>query len=370
LIIGGLLVALAMGMLSARIAGADPAPAVIELRKNEAALLRASAERGALEQKLAGLTQQIEVAKKSGGGELERLMASSQELSRTLAALAARVRALDGTLAAQRRALIESIDAELGGSVTEQRRTELLALRKETLERAAATARVTIAQPRVGKLDDPADLAEKAALLAASERKLRAQAGVLARRAAGMDKRLKLRRASERAENNDLFADDSPRRRAATAGETRKVNTGGGQNSPNAAARDDDNGETADFAAAPAPGVQSPAPPAGTPAQTNQDPVANGGQPTAPQGTANPLPAARTPRDADVDLAGDPSVVLVDVLDPATLAELRTAQRTGDPARQISALRRAEASLRALADDLAKRQAAMKKRAADLRKQK
>ncbi len=368
----GLLVSLGMGILSARIAGAAPAPdaTVVELRKSEGALVRATAEKGALEKKLSALTATIATLKQTGGADLEQKLAASQELSRSLAALAGRVRALEATIAAERRALIEAIDGELAGNVTDARRAELAALRKETLDRAAAaTSRVvSIAQPKVGKLDDPADLAEKAALLAASERKLRAQAGVLARRAAGMDKRLKLRRAAERANDGDLFADDSPRRRAATAGETRKTggnadaaeNAGGRTNVPNAPS------ETNDGAFSQTPSGAAP-PPSPGPAQSNGD--ATGGQP-APQGTSSPIPAVRTPRDADVDLAGDPSVVLVDVLDPATLAELRTAQRTGDPARQISALRKAEASLRTLADDLARRQAAMKKRAAELRKQK
>ncbi len=375
LFLAGLLVALAMGLISARIAVADPVVAsadrVVELRRSEGSLLRLSAERRSLEQKLAAQSASIESLKRQGGNsntdELGRLLSSSQELARTLAALSGRARALEVTIATQRRAVLESIDAELAQPQTEARRNELLALRRDTAARAAASAApVSIAQPRVGKLDDPADLAEKAAVLAASERKLRAQAGVLSRRAAGMDKRLRLRRASERASSGDLFADDAPRRRSATAGDRK---TGGAVNAGNESNDD-----------ARSPGVQSPAevtdgfaatPPGGSPApaQTNGDPIASGGQP-APQGVASPLPATRSPRDADLDLAGDPSVILVDVLDPATLAELRSAQRTGDPARQIQALRRAEASLRVLADELARRQAAMKKRAAELRKQK
>ncbi len=376
LFLAGLLVALAMGLVSARIAIAAPAVAsadrVVELRRSEGSLLRLAAERRNLEQKLAAQSASIESLKRQGGNsntdELGRLLSSSQELARTLAALSGRARALEVTIATQRRAVLESIDAELAQPLSDARRNELMALRRDTAARAAASAApVSIAQPRVGKLDDPADLAEKAAVLAASERKLRAQAGVLSRRAAGMDKRLRLRRASERASSGDLFADDAPRRRSATAGDRKTNGTLNAGNENNDDARNvgaQSPAEVTDGFAATPPGG-SPAP-----AQTNGDPIASGGQPTAPQGTNSPLPATRSPRDADLDLAGDPSVILVDVLDPATLAELRTAQRTGDPARQIQALRRAEASLRVLADELAKRQAAMKKRAAELRKQK
>jgi hypothetical protein len=65
--------------------------------------------------------------------------------------------------------------------------------------------------------------------------------------------------------------------------------------------------------------------------------------------------------------SGDPAVVLKDVLDPATLSELRTAQAGGDPARTIKALRRAKVSIEQLADALARQQAEMRRRAAELR---
>jgi hypothetical protein len=345
---------------------ADEVPAAVSdraagLRRLEDSRAQATAQQSSLEAQLAGHASVIQQLKAAGATDrLQKELAASQQLAQTLDVLAGHIRELDVQLGAQRRALVDAIDRELArgdDALTADARTSLGALRAETAAKLSqGAAKIVIRAPKMGKLDDPSDLLEKAALLRDSEQKLRRQATLLAKRADGMDKRQKLRKAQERA-SDDLFADDSPRRRAAAT-----VKTGG---AADAARTPTVGGETKTndpgFQGSPQPpGVAAPAPGATGTVDTTPQSATNGG---------GNLGALKTATDiATIDpSSGDPLVVLKDVLDPATLSELRVAQAGGDPARTIKALRRAKLSLEQLADALAKQQADMRRRASELR---
>ena len=283
LVVLGLAVALGLGMLSASIAVADEVPAAVSdraasLRRLEDSRAQATAQQSSLEAQLAGHASVIQQLKAAGATDrLQKELAASQQLAQTLDVLAGHIRELDVQLGAQRRALVDAIDRELARgdeALTADARTSLGALRAETAAKLSqGAAKIVIRAPKMGKLDDPSDLLEKAALLRDSEQKLRRQAGLLAKRADGMDKRQKLRKAQERA-SDDLFADDSPRRRAAAT-----VKAGGASD---AAARTPTAGETkvndpTSFQAGGQPPVAAPAPGVSGTVDTTPQSATNGG---------------------------------------------------------------------------------------------
>jgi len=260
--------------------------------------------------------------------KLGALLAESKDMAAALDRRDAELRTLAARVVADRRALLAAIDQALPTAPPE-RALELTRQRTSLAQALAHTDRppLKLADERIAPTDDAADLDYKAAALAQSERSLRVEEQRLVARAGYFHKQAKLTRSYARAEEADVFGDEEPRR-------------GSG---PRA-------GGDADEAATPdRDGTASEQPP-----PLGQPPT--GGGPTGP--------ATQTPA---LDLASDPSVVLVDVVAAGTIDELRRAERSGDPETMARAAERASREVEARAERVKARRLEMELRARQLR---
>ena len=210
--------------------------------------------------------------------KLQGLLAESQTMAAALDGKDAELRAAAGALAAEKRALLGAIDAELAADppAPAERRDRLGRQRASLV--AELSRPIRIADERIDPADDADDLELKAGALAQSEKALVAETERLDRRAVTFHRQAKLVRSRNRADEQDVFREEErvPGRSAVAA-------TGGRDTNPGA-------------------------PPTGTP-------VTNVGGADA----------------RAVDVAADPSLVLSDVLAANTIDELRRAERSGDP---------------------------------------
>jgi cell division protein FtsB len=313
-----LLVLGALGVPAAGLAAPadDRAADVDRLGKQRA---RLDAERRDLERQLTVKTAEITELKKQRTSwnrdrKLAERLREAKDLSSRLEAKAAELRALDGRVGVARKALRGEVERELAAGAPGQRRAQLLLWRRAT--DGGEARRIEIVEPEMDPLDDPEDLDEKAGTLAESEARLRLEAGRLDRRAQRYRRQAKLAAAHRRA-GQDVFVEEPHR----------------GQSGGNPGA-----GATGD--PEPADGLNAP-------------PRDDG----APTGPAD-----------EVDRGGDDLVnTYADVVDPTTLDELDRAQRSGDPEKKAVAAERALRDLKARAERLKARRAAMERRAADLR---
>jgi hypothetical protein len=182
--------------------------------------------------------------------------------------------------------------------------------------------------PVAAPTDGPADLDAKADILADQSRRVRGEADALGRRVAEIKGRRELRRRAADLER-DPFAplEGSKRRVASIAAPSGTPATSGGDHPAS-------NGSAA-----------SPNPPltaGGTPSTVTLSP------------TASPSPVPVTGVTAASAASTSLSLELRDLLDPATLADIRRLEGTGAkaPTGSLEALERAVAALRARADTL------------------
>jgi len=276
---------------------------------------------------------------------LGQLLAASQERAARLERLAAELRAREAELSTLRHELVESIDRALGRAAAAKasaaERATLGELRAKAIAHLPAPGAVRLApETAIDPLAGPDELAERADRLQDDQEKLRREAERLERRIARLDERRRLRERAGALED-DLFVESGVgRRRLAPVAAVPA-------REPGTTSSDAAGGAQAGFAA---------------------------GAPSANTPNASPSPGrtgtAQTPSPPTASGGSESVTVLVGVLDPATLDELRRAEGGGDPEGEIRALRRAEGDLAARAAELARREAALRKRAAELRRTK
>jgi hypothetical protein len=175
--------------------------------------------------------------------------------------------------------------------------------------------------PVAAPTDGPADLDAKADILADQSRRVRGEADALGRRVAEIKGRQELRRRAADLDR-DPFAplEGSKRRVASIAATGQLVDHGDGRNSTTIIA---------------VPGTNAP----GTGPQ-----VTGASFPQVPVQTPTPSPTLGAPAMLSVELR--------DLLDPATVADIRRLEGTKTPGGSVQALERAVVALRARADAL------------------
>lgn len=331
-----LLCLLFAGPLSVR---AEPAPAggvsIAEVQRLEAEQGRALRAQKDAEEAAARDAREIERLKGEEPGvgrdlQLQGLLSRAQAQAADLSQKAAQAQRLGTQLRAARQRLIQACDRALADGtqpLTAAQRLDLLRLRAAQVEALAPETAVSpalvrsaaqAAAPGQTQPDDPLVLKERADLLRDSEDKVRREIGRLAERAEELQRRRRLR---ERADEVDFdpFAEQVVGRRGGQGPSTSKNQ-----------------------------GAAAPAAPGGA---TDAGPGRDVGSP-AP----TPSPPVTAPTRGS--------------LDPALLDLLRRGEASSDPEVKLLAMRRAQAELQKLADQLRRRATALERRAEELRRRK
>src|SRR5258706_3864387 len=303
-----------------------------EVRAVDAQRAQLDARRAQLEHDAQSLAAEVERAKAEPAGvrrdlKLGELLAASRAKADELDRVAGDLRARQAQLAPARRALVTACDRALGrAQVAEAQR-----LRLERLGTGQVTLLGQPAQPvelghaAADPLDGPRELEEKADLLRDSEDKLHREAERLATRIDDVERRRHLRERAN-AVDEDWFGESASNRKSASVSKSVGANALGGRNA-----------DTTQGAATPAPGGAT----------------FNGG------GGFN--------NNSNSEFRTDTTTTLRNLVDPATLDELRRSDGGDDLERQVRALRRAQGELEGLAKDLDRRARALSTRADDLK---
>ncbi len=265
--------------------------------------------------------------------KLQKLLAESRDMANALDRKDAELRGVAERVAATRASAVAAIDRELAAAPGPDaaRRATLTGRRAELAASSTANARrIKVADETIDPLDDPEDLEEKADALRRSESQLREEIQRLGRRAVYYRHQVKLAEARKRTDESEVFVAAGPR----TA---RGRTPSGAPASPGSA---DD---------------ESPPPFTGEP-NFEGDGV-----------TVGPSTGGTRVPPATADLTVDPSVVLVEVVEKATLEELRKAERSGDAAARARAAERARIEVEQRAERLRLRRLEMERRARELR---
>jgi hypothetical protein len=326
--------------------------------------LDAEARKRQLEHDSADLAAQIERQKSDSGvrrdARLQELLAAQKAKSDELDGLASEVRGRVSLLAGARRKLIADCDRALAApSLPEAKRLELARLRTAQAAALAAPEKpIGVARAADDPLDGPRELQDKADLLRDSGDKLRREVQRLAQRIDGVERRRHLRERAG-AVDEDLFGEAvSNRRSPRVASTTFSNNRNGGDaaqgtpSTPTAGGANNGGGGSGGSAGGGA-GSPAPGPGAGGSGGTG------GGTTTGGGGTTG----------LGSNSGGD-TTVLRNLVDPATLDELRRSDGGDDLDRQLRALRRAQGELSGLANELDRRAHALSQRADELKHKK
>ncbi len=330
----------------------------------------ADARRTQLEQQNRDLAAQIERVKSEGGVRrdlrLQGLLAAQKAKSDQLDELASDLRGRASLLAGARRKLIGDCDRALTSpSLPEAQRLQLARLRTTQAAALAAPERpIGVARAAEDPLDGPRELEDKADLLRDSGDKLRREVTRLAQRIDGVERRRHLRERAG-AVDEDLFGEAasnrrSPRVASTTFGGPSRGGTGdvsNGTPAPTAGGATGGGGAGGSGGG----GAGSPAPPTG------------GGGPTGSGGSNGGGSGGTTGTGGTTGLganSGGDTTVLRNLVDPATLDELRRSDGGDDLDRQLRALRRAQGELSGLANELDRRARALSQRADELKHKK
>jgi hypothetical protein len=315
--------------------------AIVQL---EASRSQTEGHRGALEKQSQALGAEIDRLKgETAGvrrdlklqGELAAQKAKSDELEKVGTELRGRLSAL----AMARRKLIVDCDRALAATtLPEAKRLELTRLRAAQAAWLALPDRpLGVARAAADPLDGPRELQDKSDLLRDSGDKLRREVQRVALRIDGVERRRHLRERAG-AIDEDLFGESVSNRRSARLAST----TAGGVR-----------GGTGDSA----PPINAPG--AGGGAGIGSPGGGNGSSgPTGPMTPTFPV------------APNDPATVLRNLVDPATLDELRRSDSGDDLDRQLRALRRVQGELEGLAKELDRRAHDLSTRADELKHRK
>jgi hypothetical protein len=354
--------------------GSAHADALTDLRARESEVVRLDGERLQADKNLKKLSSEsqalaadIEKVKAEPAGvrrdfRLQELLAAAKVKADELDRLSAEQRGRSAPLAQARRALVAACDRALAAQLPEATRLEL------SRQRTAQVTLLTLPAAPLGKtqveadpLDGPRELSEKADLLRDSEDKLRREVGRLGRRIDDVERRRHLR---ERvgAVDEDWFGESQSNRRVARVAGVGAAAGRNNESADKANAADPGRGVAAPNTPAPGNfGVGGGAPPPGGGATGGGN--GGGGGTNTGGGSFTDSPSQSAGR-------GDSSSVLRNLVDPSTLAELRSADGSDDLERQLRALRRAQGELEGMAKDLNRRAQSLSSRAAELKKQK
>jgi hypothetical protein len=375
-----LLVATLFVCALAAYAWADPAGDVVsaqrELSRVDGERAQLDGRRVRLEGESRDLATQIEKLKASSesirrDAQLQELLAASKAKSDELERVAGELRARTTVVQNQRRTLIGACDRALAGPLADAKRLELARLRTaQVTQLATTTAPLGVSRADAGALDGPRELKEKADLLRDSGDKLKREVKRLAMRIDDVERRRHLRERAG-AVDEDFFGESISNRHVARAAGSSSLSTagaaspaqgrGGAPQQP--AGGTTGNGDQAGGAAG------APAPGGGGAGGTNGA-GGGGGVNTPTAGFAGPTGSAGG--SAGTSGFGDSSTttVLRNLVDPATLDELRRADSSDDLERQVRALRRAQGELEGLAAELDRRAQTLSRRADELKNKK
>jgi hypothetical protein len=332
------------------------------------------ARRGKLEADGKQLSQEIEQLKAQPAGvrrdaRLQELLAQQQTAADALQKLAADARTRAQSVLSARRALMTACDRALAGNLPESKRLELARVRTAQATLLATPPQALgISKPtEASTLDGPRDLAEKADLLRDSGDKLKKEVARLAMRIDDVERRRHLRERAG-AVDEDVFGELTSNRRVARSASSSSTQTAGdrGGASPSTPAA---NGATGGGTAGGGAGAGAPS---GGGAGGGGVTTGGGGGSTSGGGSPPPTtgPSLGFSDGSTAGKSSDASTVLRNLVDPATLDELRRADGSDDLERQIRAMRRAQSELDGLAKELEKRAKALNARADELKHKK
>jgi hypothetical protein len=310
-------------------------------------------QRTVLERESQALSSEIDRQKAEPAGlrrdaRLQELLAAQKTKADALQKEAGALRAGVSQLTSARRALVAACDRALGASLPEAQRLELSRLRTAQVTLLAMPSSPGSSAPAVNPtvsidpLDGPRELTEKADLLRDSEDKLRREVERISARIDDVERRRHLRERAG-AVDEDWFGESTSDRKVARASTSHTSTTSDGQSAANT--------PSAASGGAPPPG-------GGTPTV--------GGSLGSPSGGGS----GATPTGSfGGDMRTD-TTVLRNLVDPATLDELRRSGDSDDLDRQVRALKRAQGELKGLAGDLEKRARTLSTRADQLKNRK
>ncbi len=298
-----------------------------------AATARAQQDLRAVERRVVQVTAQHNVLATQYGAQLEAIdrlkkqrkswrqerdlrtaLSDANDTATKLAAGKAELAKANSVLAAARRTLQASVDAELASGPTPARIAELAKLKAQLAPQTTRrVSRIVLPNMEIDPTADPEELEEHIKQLLESEDQLRKQMVGLDKQAKDLDEVAKLRKQHERAGELSRRDDDQPQRTASQ----------GGGRAATAGVSDD-----------------SPAP--------ESSGTGNGG---GGGGTGLSDPASGGAFESDA------TIVLADVIDATTIETLTRAQRTGDPGQRAQAAKKARDAVAGRLDQLKKKRA-------------
>ena len=328
------------------------------------------AQKQKLERDSSALAAQIDKLKSETGvrrdAKLQELLAAQKQKSDELERLASDLRGRTSLLNGARKKLLADCDRALASpTLPEAKRVELARLRTaEAAVLAAPEKPLGVARATDDPLDGPRELQDKADLLRDSGDKLRREVQRLAQRIDGVERRRHLRERAG-AVDEDLFGEavsnrHSPRVASTTFGTNRGGSGDTAQQGPTTPTAGGATGGGGSGGSAGG-GAGSPAPGSGGSGGTGSGGTGSGGIGTGgSNGGTTGLGAT----------GGGDTTVLRNLVDPATLDELRRSDGGDDLDRQLRALRRAQGELSGLANELDRRAHALSQRADELKHKK
>jgi hypothetical protein len=231
-----------------------------------------------------------------------------------------------------------------------RRLTEIDARLGTTPGGSASRVPALAAEPTVAPTDGPAEMEAKADILADQARRIGAEAQAVRQRAQQLKARQDLRRRVGQMEQDPFSPLEGSKRRLPTTGSSAATSFQGGRS-----------------ADTPGPTTSQPAvPPTGGIADSTATPGRGGSAPQIGGGVLTPSPTPATPVSSGGASSGGSSALtpqVRDLLDPATLGEVRRLESSGAPGANVEALERVAAALRARAERLQAQSQAMRARA-------
>jgi len=321
------------------------------------------------------LAAQIERVKAEGGvrrdAKLQELLAAQKQKSDELERVASDLRGRASLLAGARKKLIGDCDRALASqTLTPVQRLELARIRTAQAAALAEPGKpIGVARAAENPLDGPRELQDKADLLRDSGDKLRREVVRLSQRIDGVERRRHLRERAG-AVDEDLFGEAvsnrrSPRVASTTFSNNRGGSSGDAQNSPSTPTAGNAGSGGAGGSGGGGAGGTSGGGGAGAPG-----PGTGGAPPPGGGGGAGGSGGGSTGGGTLGATGSGDTTVLRNLVDPATLDELRRSDGGDDLDRQIRALRRAQGELNGMANELDRRARALSQRADELKHKK
>jgi hypothetical protein len=244
--------------------------------------------------------------------DLSDKLAEANETAKQLEVVTRELARAQQQLVAARRALVAAIDRELAAGPNGPRKAQLERVRAQVAPRPSKARRIVLPDLQVDPLADPEELDQQARALRDAELELQAQIKQLDGQAQQLERIAMLRKQHDRTREMDQREDNPARRNTAGRGER---------------------GEAATL-------------------DTSSGPEPRPGDAGAP------------PPSFEMDA----SITLAEVVDPATIDSLKSAQRSGDPQKRADAARRTRDAVAKKLEQLRGQRKQVETRASELRK--